>query len=403
MSRTTRIILGVGALLAALCLMAVSIAANVKFARSFGQSELDKVILSGASIASDLFKSVAVAVLFFMIARRRWVGAASIAALGSVSIVFSLMSATGFVAGERFHSFYIATAARDNTAADRQMLIERQKDRGWLPTNKPLPVVEAEIAALRLDPSWAATNGCRQYITAGRRETLCRRYGELSVELAAAQTAKAEDARIAAARQEIRDHGREYGDPLVETIRAFVGVDERTILLGLIALSVALIEIGSALGLPVALAMLMPDKASTVLAVTPRAPTFRVDPAPEEAVVSIRQGVPPPIPRRPMPPVQNPAVASVPEPVRRAPQPPPVASVPQAPPAMAEPATAPPTTPAPEPDPVAVHRIVPRQRPSFPEPAADMPVAGGLKGGIRRASAAEVAAMIERAKANRVA
>ncbi|MGE0698027.1 MAG: hypothetical protein AB7O57_02930 [Hyphomicrobiaceae bacterium] len=271
MSTWQRIALGIVIGAAALVLVLVSISANVKFAMSWADDGQHKLILAGASVAADIFKAGALAIVLYLIAKRAWASALSIAVLGLVALAFSLVSATGFVAGDRYRHFYEATSARNNTIEDRQLLQAATIKRDWMQQVRPISVIEADIAAQHADPSWSATKGCTAGVIPGRREELCRRVGQLSVEMAAAKEAISADKKIEAARTEIRKHGREYGDPLVETIRAFIAIDERTILLGLIVLAVLLIEVGSALGPTVALALLAPRQAKAAF-LAPRVP-----------------------------------------------------------------------------------------------------------------------------------
>lgn len=260
MSKWQRYTLGVGALIAWLILIGVSLTANYRFAYSLGSTELDRYIIGAGSIASDLFKAAAPVALLWCLSRtpRMWTAAAAVLILGVVATVYSIAAATGFAAGNRYHAFEEANA-KVRATKDLEKDIDRNTARrDWLPAQQPVPVIEAEIARLKIDPGWVNS----VYCTAPKgpaHVSLCRQIAEKDIALAAAKAGDEADKQIKADREKLAKEGRTVGDPQIEAWSKMTGIDPQTVLRALIVLTVALIELGSGLGLTVALALLIPE------------------------------------------------------------------------------------------------------------------------------------------------
>lgn len=290
MARWQRWALGLATLVAWAILMGVSLAANFKFAWNLGSTEFDKQILGAGSIASDIFKAAAPIALLWMWSKRNWPGIAAVASIGLTATIFSLMAATGFMAGERFHAFYSARSAHEATKAKRAEIAKAETNRDWLPTHKPLSVLEAEMEMHKTSPGWASSKGCTAQKGPGHFE-LCKKVGETNVAIAAAKEAAKADATIALARNDIATKGRDYDDPLFEVLQRWTGVPQETLLIVVVALGVLLIELGSGLGLTFALGLLVPDttKLGRVLSIVrPSTPKEEAKPMPPEAAAVAR-------------------------------------------------------------------------------------------------------------------
>jgi len=254
MSNLQRLILGVCALCAWALLWVVSLAANAKFGWTLGSSDLERMLLAGGSVASDFFKAATPLALLLFVAQRRWWPAAAAAMVGVVSITFSIVAATGFISTERW-----SAADRANLSAmrteDAKSELERQKAaRDWGVTARPVAVVEADIAAREANKIFRTTNQCTR--TGRVTEEWCREYQALKVELASAQEMVKAEKRVSEIRSDFYSADRLTGDYQVEFWANVTSNEHSTVLLWMIILTVLLIELGSAAGLTIAMALL---------------------------------------------------------------------------------------------------------------------------------------------------
>lgn len=296
MSKWQRVGLGIVVFAAWATIMVVSLAANAKFAWGLGSSEFERWVLVAASGASDVFKAVAPVAFLWMCSKRNWAGAVAAFLVGAVTTIFSLVAATGFMAGERYHAYYAAKAAHEATVATRKEIEATATNRAWLPTHKPLSVLEAELAMHKSSPAFAASAGCTRQKGPAHFE-VCKLIGETNVAIAAAKEAAKADAKIAERRGELMTKGRDYDDPLYDVLNRWTGIGHDKLLIIVIALGVLLIELGSGLGLTFALGLLAPDtsKLGRVLSIV-RPSEKVIEPQPEATPVARVAGLADPRP-----------------------------------------------------------------------------------------------------------
>lgn len=258
MANWQRITLGIAALIGWFVLEGVSIAANIKFAYSLGHTPTESYIMSAGSVASDLFKAAAPVAVLLFIATRRWTPMVCAAALGAVAFAFSVVAATGFMSTERYQAYHEAKSQMDHTKDLRADIKKESEGKAWLPENiKPVAVLEAEKTAALADRRYRMTDSCTNARNAN--EEWCRGVRQLDVQIAAAKAAAEADSKIEEKRTELNEKGREYGDAQIQFISELTSIDEKTVLMATIILAVLLIELGSTLGLTVALGLLAPD------------------------------------------------------------------------------------------------------------------------------------------------
>lgn len=255
MSKTQRIVVGLAALLAWAMLIGVSLTANARFGWSLGSSDLERILLAAGSVASDLLKAGApIAFLWFVAQKRKWPATAA-AMIGIVTFAFSLIAATGFVAGERFAAYDKARIEAEAYQNSKAELDRAKAKRDWGPVARPASVVRAEIVALEGDRVFQVTARCTK-TPGGDLEQWCRNYRRLGVELATAEEAEKAEAKVATASERTAKAHRTSGDYQVGFLSSLTGAKDGTILIGLTFLMVALIEIGASFGLTVALSLL---------------------------------------------------------------------------------------------------------------------------------------------------
>ena len=253
--------LGLVAFLGWLVLLAVSLSANGTFAYSIGTARWERVVLAGGAVASDMLKALCPLAFLYCLAQRRWWPAITAAAVGVVTLIFSIFSSVGFVSGERWGKFDAGAAEirQAHEARDAANQIEAQAV--WLPGEKlPISVIEAQISAKTADRAFAVTKGC-SLIPAGPIEQWCREFRQLGVDLSAAKARELAEFRASVARTIASKIVRQEADYQVAAIVRATGAYPHVVLLGLVGLTVALIEIGSCFGLTLALGLLKPDSA----------------------------------------------------------------------------------------------------------------------------------------------
>src|SRR3990172_3891291 len=104
MERAMRHVLGVLGVAAAGVLLVVSAAMNWRFGFSLGKTELDGEIYGAASAAADCLKALVPFFFFAAIRNRMWSQAVASAIVGIVVTAYSLTSALGHAALNRFDS-----------------------------------------------------------------------------------------------------------------------------------------------------------------------------------------------------------------------------------------------------------------------------------------------------------
>lgn len=190
-----RHLLGVLGVLAAGVLLAVSAAMNWRFGVNLGRTELDGQIYGAASAAADCFKALVPFFFFAAIRNRMWSQAAASALVWVVVTAYSLTSALGHAALNRFDTASQRTVAATNYGDLRGDLARAQEQLGWIPQHRPALMVSSEIDGAKTQKAWSFTNGCTN-ITGKQGRDFCQKYHALSAELAAATQATALETKI---------------------------------------------------------------------------------------------------------------------------------------------------------------------------------------------------------------
>ncbi len=197
-----RHVLGVLGVLAAGVLLAVSAAMNWRFGFSLGRTELDGQIYGAASAAADCMKALVPFFFFAAVRNRIWSQAAASALVWTVVTAYSMTSALGHAALNRFdttgHRAQEAQAYQDL----RTELKRAEEQAAWIPQHRPYEAVQSQIDGLKLDKAWKWSKGCTE-VTTNMRRTLCQQITSLEAELASAASAKKADARIAELKSQI--------------------------------------------------------------------------------------------------------------------------------------------------------------------------------------------------------
>lgn len=255
-----RHVLGVLGVLAAGVLLAVSAAMNWRFGFSLGRTELDGQIYGAASAAADCMKALVPFFFFAAVRNRIWSQAAASALVWTVVTTYSMTSALGHAALNRFDS----TGERAQEAQAYQDLRTEMKraeeQAAWIPQHRPYETVQSEIDGLKLDKAWKWSKGCTE-VTTNMRRQLCQQVTSLEAELASAASAKKADAHIAELKSKIDatagTPALSEADPqakvLTELANAFFpNVKIENVQMALTLFVALLLEIGSGFGMYVA-------------------------------------------------------------------------------------------------------------------------------------------------------
>lgn len=247
--------LGVLGVLAAGVLLAVSAAMNWRFGLSLGKTELDGQIYGAASAAADCFKALIPFFLFAAIRNKMWSQAAAGAVVWVVVTAYSLTSAFGHAALNRFD-----TAGQRQVEAQaykdlRSDLARAQEQLSWVPQHRPVATVQSDIANLKNQRGWELSKGCTE-VKGKWQRTFCDGYNALAAELGSSEQRVALEARIADTQTKLAVAGKgsvaAEADPQAAVLAKISGLEVETIQMALTAFIALLLEIGSGFGMYIA-------------------------------------------------------------------------------------------------------------------------------------------------------
>jgi len=233
---------------------------NWRFGFSLGRTELDGQIYGAASAAADCMKALVPFFFFAAIRNRMWSQAAASALVWVVVTAYSLTSALGHAALNRFdtagHRAATVAAYKDHRAD----LARAEEQLTWIPQHRPAQTVQAEIDSLKSDRAWVWTKECTE-VTGSKGRTYCQNYHALAAELASAEQSIALEARVADIQAKIGEQNgatvMSEADPQAAVLAKLAALiapnvkveDVQTALTVFIAL---LLEVGSAFGMYIA-------------------------------------------------------------------------------------------------------------------------------------------------------
>lgn len=250
-----RHIIGIFGVLAAFVLLVVSAAMNWRFGYSLGKTELDGIIYGSASAAADCLKALVPFFFFAALRNKIWSQAIAAAIVGLVCVVYSLTSALGHAALNRFDTTGQRAAAAQKYQ-DLRLELQHAYDRlSWIPQHRPLGVIESEIKTLKNDKPWSWTNGCQEVNGKIGRE-FCKSYNNLLGELSAANQSEVLNTQVqelsAKISKENNPSAVSEADPQATVIAKLTGYPVNTIQTALTVFIALLLEVGSCFGMYVA-------------------------------------------------------------------------------------------------------------------------------------------------------
>ena len=242
--------------MAALVMAGVSASMNYVFLASLGKTQIEGQILGAASAAADLLKSVLPFFIAWAWRERRFVAALSGTGVFVLFAGFSLLSAIGFAAVNRG-----ALVESRAAAAEAYERIQRDYDRkrselSALPARRPAAVVSEELKAAEQSRLWSRSKNCLEATEPASRD-FCTAYYRLRGEQAAAEEAPRLESALSSLQGELdrlkaQGAGQE-SDGQVATLSDVLTLPQDRVRLALIVLVALVVELGSSLGLYLAM------------------------------------------------------------------------------------------------------------------------------------------------------
>jgi len=250
-----RHVLGVLGVLAAGVLLAVSCAMNWRFGFSLGRTEFDGQIYGAASAAADCLKALVPFFLFAAVRNRIWSQAAASAIVWVVVTGYSLTSALGHAALNRFDSAG-HRAVEAQSYQDLRGDLKRAEDQlSWIPQHRPAATVQGEIDGVKNQRPWEWTNGCKD-VTGKQGRDFCQKYHALTAELASGQQAQTLEAHVADIQAKLGKTNAMTvmadADPQAAVLAKLSGLEVDKVQIAMTIFIALLLEVGSGFGMYVA-------------------------------------------------------------------------------------------------------------------------------------------------------
>lgn len=250
------LISAVGVLLA-VGFMSVSAAMNWRYGHGLGRDPVEQLLYAAIGLMGDVFKAVVPFFIWWSVKARRASVACAAAALWLVCTVYSLGSILGYVQMSR-ESAAGVLSSKTATFADLRVELSRKQERlQSLGTYDSPAEIEKQLQTLRYDRRWFATNECRDVQTRDVRR-FCSQVSVGEAKLARAREAVRLETEIAELQGKLSVLSRAAkidtsGDPQAAAISRLLRWEVVAAQSALSLLLVALIELGSSVGLFVAL------------------------------------------------------------------------------------------------------------------------------------------------------
>jgi len=233
---------------------------NWRFGFSLGRTELDGQIYGAASAAADCLKALIPFFFFAAVRNRIWSQAAASALVWVVVTTYSMTSALGHAALNRFDSTGHRAQEAQSYQDLRTELKRAEEQAGWIPQHRPYEAVQSEIDGLKMQKAWKWSNGCKD-VNSKTERSFCQKLTGLDAELASASAAKTADVRMSELRSKIDaaagTPALSEADPqakvLTELASAFFpNIKIENVQMALTLFVALLLEIGSGFGMYVA-------------------------------------------------------------------------------------------------------------------------------------------------------
>jgi hypothetical protein len=247
----TMVVRWVGVLIA-VGFMALSLLINWRYGVRLGRDGIDQWIFSSASLLADVAKAATPFFMALAFARRQWPAGMVALAFWLICTCYSLLCVAGFM--ESNHAVVSGSlASQQETEGHLRLDLRRkQSEREALGSQSASTVVAAKIQQARPDRRWTGSSHCAAPRDAADRK-FCAGLAALEIERVQASEAERLEREAVSLRQQIAALAGvttlSHGDPRVDFLSRFVSWQKASIEAFLALLLLALLEIGSGLGL----------------------------------------------------------------------------------------------------------------------------------------------------------
>jgi hypothetical protein len=287
------LISAVGVLLA-LGFMAVSAVMNWRYGHALGRDPIDQYIYASTSIIGDIFKAMAPFFFWWAAKNRRVFVVVSAGVLWAVCTAYSLGSTLGYAAMNRQVAAGALSSKADTFADLRAELTRKQERLVAFGTYDPPAAIESKLEGMRKDRLWAASQNCAEPTGKAARD-FCTAYATAQAALARSHDAVRLEGEIADIRAKLQPLASasktdRAGDPQASAVAHLTGWELVKVQTAFSLLLVALLELGSSLGLFISLnhgelSAAVRDHKAAPVATPPTAAPVRAKPARPELVV----------------------------------------------------------------------------------------------------------------------
>lgn len=242
--------------LVAVGFMIVSVVINWRYGASLGREAADQLIFSAASLLADIAKATTPFFFFLWIGDKRWAPASAAAAFWLACTAYALTSVTGFLETNRAMQSGARATRVDSHAGLTDELKRKQSQREAMGHVAPSKVAAARVESLKQDRRWQSSKNCSE-VTGNSARQFCQKMLVFDEERVTAIEAERLDGEMRSLREEIGTLAGlarlADGDPRVAYMSRVTGWPAASIETLLSLLFLAVLELGSGLGLFIAL------------------------------------------------------------------------------------------------------------------------------------------------------
>lgn len=240
----------------ALAFMALSAIINWRYGASIGRDGTDQLIYAAVSLTADLAKAVTPFFFWYAALNRHVIPAAAAALLWGACTAYSLASAAGFAEVSRAaQGGTVAVAKTEHDALNASLARKKEQIKALGPVS-PEGIIRQRLETLRQDARWNRTKNCTAATVRDSR-AFCAEYSEVSENLERARAAAALERETDDLRRRVAAIAGtaqlEDADPRAGFVAKLTGWNAAAVQTGFVLLFIAVLEIGSGLGLFIAL------------------------------------------------------------------------------------------------------------------------------------------------------
>lgn len=241
--------------LIALGFMGLSAIINWRYGARLGRDAVDQMLFSAVSLCTDIAKSATPFFFFAAATHRRIAHAVTAAVFWFACTSYSLVSIGGFMEASRAAQTGALSGQQTTYATVSAEFTRKKMERDAIGVVLSPFVTSARLSQLSQDRRWESSKRCGEVRNAGERK-FCSELTAAEVAHARSSSAEVLDHRLRELTVELASLGgavaTEHGDPRVSFLTRLSGGNARAAEVVLMILFLSVVEIGSGLGLFIA-------------------------------------------------------------------------------------------------------------------------------------------------------